>query len=111
MKPLKQHEIYQNLSNFLKTRGIELQEGSYSQGIQKSCSFLTDAINLSQHSWERARVELNKSMDQLRQCIHEKTAPKKAKTTGAATPPQASAQSKRNPKAARKKAVRRKAGS
>jgi len=86
MKPLQKNEIFQNLSEFLKTRGIELKDGSYSGGIQKSCSVLTDAINLGQQSWERARVEVDKSLNQLRQRIHEKTAPKGARaSTGGKT--------------------------
>jgi len=86
MKPLEQNEIFQNLSGFLKLRGIELKEGSYAQGIQKSCELLTNAINLGQESLERAKVEFDKSMEHMRGIIHEKTAPKPPKTAPAPAP-------------------------
>ena len=78
MKRIDKAELYQHLSGFLKSKGIELTEGSYAVGIKKSCSFLADAINLSQQGLERARSEVDKNVDKLRQTIHEKTAPKPA---------------------------------
>jgi|SRR5438445_9559586 len=87
MKPLDQHELYENLTGFLKTKGIELKEGSYAQAIKKSCSLLTDAINLGQDGLERAKTKIDRKLDQVRQSIHEKTAPKSA---GARTPRQQS---------------------
>src|SRR2546423_14972604 len=77
MKPIEKHEIFENLSSFLKTRGIELKEGSYSQGVQKACEILTDTVNLSQRGLERAKDTLDKNLDRVRQAIHEKTAPKR----------------------------------
>jgi|SRR5690348_14458130 len=77
MKPLNQDELYQNLRGFLKDKGIELQDGSYARGIQKSCSLLSDAINLGQQGLGRAKVEIDKKLDQMRQVVHEKTAPKR----------------------------------
>ena len=76
MKPLNQDELYRNLRGFLKGKGIDLQEGSYARGIQKSCSLLSDAINLGQQGLDRAKTEVDKKLDQMRQVIHEKTAPK-----------------------------------
>src|SRR5437899_9478714 len=76
MKPIEKHEIFENLSSFLKTRGIELKAGSYSQGVQKACEILTDTVNLSQRGLERAKDTLDKNLDRVRQVIHEKTAPK-----------------------------------
>jgi hypothetical protein len=76
MKQIEQNEIFQNLSTFLKSRGIELTEGSYSHGLRKSCSLLTKAINVGQESIEKAKVELDKTCNHLRQVVHEKTAPK-----------------------------------
>ena len=76
MKPIEKHEIFENLSSFLKTRGIELKEGTYSQGVQKACEILTDTVNLSQRGLERAKGTLDKNLDRVRQVIHEKTAPK-----------------------------------
>jgi hypothetical protein len=98
MKPLEQNEIFNNLNSFLKTRGIELKDGTYAVGIQKSCEFLTNAINLGQQSWKRARTEMDKSLDQMRQAIHQRTAPRSAKTASArkssAKPGRASASGK-----------------
>ena len=64
------------MSGFLKDKGIELKEGAYTKGIQNGCSLLADAINLSQQGLNRAKVEVDKRFDQMRQAIHEKTAPK-----------------------------------
>lgn len=76
MQPLKQNEVFKHLSGFLKNKGIELTQGSYSQGIQKSCSLLTDAINLGQRGFGKAKLEVDAKLDQMRQVIHKKTAPK-----------------------------------
>jgi hypothetical protein len=76
MKPIEQNEIYENLNQFLKGRGVEMKDGSYSQTIQKGCSLLTDAVNLTQQGMGKAKSEIDKRLEQLRQVIHEKTAPK-----------------------------------
>jgi hypothetical protein len=83
MKALEKDELYQNLQTFLKAKGVELNEGSYAQKIQKSCWLLSDAINSSQQGLARAKTEIDKKLDQLRQVIHEKTA---APGSGAAPP-------------------------
>jgi hypothetical protein len=75
MKPIEKDELYEHLSGFLKDKGIELKAGSYAKGIQNGCSLLADAINLSQQGLSRAKVEVDKKLDQMRQVIHEKTAP------------------------------------
>lgn len=91
MKPIEKDELYQNLNSFLKTRGIELTDGSYANGIQKTCSLLADAINMGQQGFERAKTEFDKRLDQVRQVIHEKTAPKPPPADQAAPPPTAAA--------------------
>ena len=48
MKQIQKDELYAHLSDFLRDKGIELKEGSYSKGIHAGCSLLADAINLSQ---------------------------------------------------------------
>jgi hypothetical protein len=114
MKPLNQDELYENLRGFLKGKGIELQEGSYARGIQKSCSLLSDAINLGQQGLDRAKTGIDKKLDQMRQVIHEKTAPKataappkpESTQTSAAEPPAAAAKPKHG---TRKKSKARKA--
>ena len=76
MKRIKKDELFNHVSQFLKTKGIEFKEGSYAQGIQKSCGFLTDAINLGQQGIQQAKAEIDKKLDRMRQVIHQKTAPK-----------------------------------
>jgi hypothetical protein len=81
MKPINKEELYENLSEYLKTKGVSLQDGSYSRGIHAGCSFLADAINLSQAGLKRAKSEIEKQLDNARQIIHEKTA-RKSSTSG-----------------------------
>ena len=76
MKPIEKDELYEHLRGFLKAKGVELKEGSYSQTIQKSCSILADAINLSQRGIEKAKNEIDEKLDRMRQVIQDKTAPK-----------------------------------
>ena len=75
MKPIEKNELYQHVSEFLKGKGIELKAGSYANGIQTGCSILADAINLSQRGLSRAKAGLDEKLSQMRQVIHEKTAP------------------------------------
>ena len=84
MSDIKKEEMFGNLKSFLKSKGIEVQEGSYADGIRKGCEILTDTVNMSQRSFDRAKVAVDKSLDQVRQTVHEKTAPKsKTATPGA----------------------------
>ena len=76
MKQIQKDELYENLSHFLKGKGVDLKEGPYTKGIHAGCSMLADAINLSQTGLERARNEIGRKVDQVRQVIHERTAPK-----------------------------------
>ena len=76
MKPIQQNEMYEQLSQFLRSRGIDMKEGTYTRRIQKGCSLLTDAVNLTQQGMARAKTEIDKRLEQMRQVIHEKTAPK-----------------------------------
>src|SRR5438046_10343229 len=85
MKPINKDELYENLSEFLKTKGVSLQDGSYSRGIQAGCSFLADAINLSQAGLTRAKNEIEKQLDHARQIIHQKTAPRTARRSSPAS--------------------------
>jgi len=47
MNKIDHEELFGNIKNFLKSKGIELQEGSYSHGIRKGCDLLTDTVNMS----------------------------------------------------------------
>jgi hypothetical protein len=68
-------------------------------GVKKSCSFLADAINLSQQGIERAKTEVDQKVDKLRQVIHEKTAPRSAAGKAPGPEPAAPASANSNAKA------------
>lgn len=88
MKPIEKDEMYQHVSAFLQAKGVELKEGSYTQKIQKSCALLAETINLGQRGLTTAKQQLGRRLDQVRQVIHEKTAPKPAaEPSPAAKPP------------------------
>jgi hypothetical protein len=75
-KVIKHGEMYQHLAGFLKNKGIELKDGSYAQRIQNGCRILTEAINLGQQSYHKAKTGVHRELDRVRQCIHQKTAPR-----------------------------------
>ena len=105
MKPIQKDELYDHVSGFLKGKGIELKEGSYAKGIQKGCTLLADAINLSQEGLSRAKVEVDKKLEQMRQVIHEKTAPRPK--PGAQTPKSAGETPKAQAQKPKAKATKR----
>ena len=76
MKTVNKDELFQNLSSFLKSKGIELKEGSYTHRVQSGCGLLADAVNATQKTVRTAKTKANQAIDQLRQSIHEATAPK-----------------------------------
>jgi hypothetical protein len=76
MNDINKEEMFGNLKNFLKTKGIEIQDGSYADGIRKGCEILTDTVNLSQRALVRAKGAVDKGLDHVRQTVHERTAPK-----------------------------------
>ncbi len=78
MSAIKQEELFQHLSGFLRSRGIELQEGAYTRRIQQGCRIVTEAANLSQRAMQKTKAEVDKRLEQVRQVIHEKTAPRTA---------------------------------
>ena len=77
MKPIEKEELYAHLSDFLRSKGIELKEGSYSKVIHNGCKVLAEAINLSQKGVRRAKSGLDGKLDEMREFIHQKTAPKR----------------------------------
>ena len=83
MNQINHEELFGNLKTFLKSKGIELQEGSYAQRIRQGCDILTDSINVSQRTLRRAKSAMDKGLDRLRQTIHEQTAPKSPAGEGA----------------------------
>ena len=86
MKRIKKDEIFKNVTKFLKGRGVELTEGTYSARLQKGCSALTDMVNLSRDGLERTTTEIDRQLDHLRRAVHEATAPKPAEKPAGAKP-------------------------
>jgi hypothetical protein len=111
MKPIQKDEIYEHISQFLKAKGIEMKDGSYPRGIQAGCSLLADAINLSQKGIKRAKTEIDKNVERVRQVIHEKTAPKPAAKAPAKAPAKAAAPSAKPARPPKPAARRRKSAS
>jgi pyoverdine/dityrosine biosynthesis protein Dit1 len=74
MNKIDKNELYRNLSEFLKAKGVLLQDGSYARAIEKSCEILADTINMSQQAMERAKSEIEQRLDKVRETIHRKTA-------------------------------------
>jgi hypothetical protein len=107
MKQIRKDEIYNHLSEFLKGKGVELKEGPYTRGIHAGCSMLADAINLSQAGLERAKVGLERGVDQMRQVIHEKTAPRSAANAAKSGASGGSKRSKSGPRRTGSGAARR----
>jgi hypothetical protein len=94
MRPIQKDELYEHLSQFLKAKGVEMKDGSYPRSVQAGCSLLADAINLSQKGITRAKDEIDKNLERMRQVIHEQTAPRPAAKSGG------SAKATRKPKPA-----------
>ena len=76
MKTIKKDELFQSLGDFLKLKGVELKDGAYAQRIRQGCDLLTDAINGTHKTVKRTKVKVDEKLDQLRQSIHDATAPK-----------------------------------
>ena len=76
MNKIDKTELFEHVGSFLKTKGVELKEGSYARRIEQGCGLLADAVNLSQRALECTKAEMDKRLDRMRQVIHEKTAPK-----------------------------------
>jgi hypothetical protein len=76
MKTVNKDELFQNLSGFLKSKGIELKQGSYTRRVQQGCGLLAEAVNATQKTVRTARTKADQALEQLRQSIHEATAPK-----------------------------------
>jgi hypothetical protein len=104
MKTIQKDELYEHVRQFLKAKGIEMQDGSYPRGIQKGCSILADAINLSQKGISQAKDQIDKNLDRMRQVIHEKTAPKPAAGAGAGPKPKGQSPKSKSPGAKKKAA-------
>lgn len=76
MNRIHKDELFGHVSTFLKSKGIELQSGSYTSAIEKGCQVLADTINLSQQALERAKTEVEEKLEKARDVIHTRTAPR-----------------------------------
>src|ERR1039457_5525121 len=103
MKTIKKDELFSNLGDFLKSKGIELNEGSYSARIKQGCNLLADAINATQKTVSKTKVKVDQALDGLRQTIHESTAPP--------PPPQTTSKSRATPRKKPPTTARTQAGS
>lgn len=105
MKTIEKDELYQTISRFMKSKGLELTDGPYAGHIRRGCDLLSEAINTAQRAVVRAREEVDKKLLQLRQCIHEATAPPAPSPPTNTAPPAAAADlsgsSQSNPKLSR----------
>ncbi len=105
MKTIKKNELFNNLGAFFKSKGIELSDGSYSARIQQGCNLLSDAINATRNTVSQTKVKVDDALDQLRQTIHDGTAPNATSQTKSKSR-QATPRGKR-PAAAEKKSGRK----
>src|SRR5260370_33334381 len=76
MNKIDKDELFRHVSEFWKAKGIELQPGTYTQRIKKGCELLANTVNLGHEAFVRAAEKMEKHLEQMRQGIHEKTAPK-----------------------------------
>ncbi len=76
MKKIDKEELFNHLSVFLKSKGVELRDGAYTKQIRHGCGILADTVNLSQQALSQAKTAVGTRLDQVRQVIHEKTAPR-----------------------------------
>ena len=86
MKTIKKDELFSHLGDFLKSNGIELKDGNYTSRIKQGCNLLADAINATEETASKTKVEVDRALGKLRQTIHESTAPQ--------PPPQTTSQSR-----------------
>jgi hypothetical protein len=76
MKTINKEEMFGNLKSFLKSKGIELQDGAYTHRIRKACEIMTDSVNLSERAFRKTKNAVDRGLNRLREVIHEQTAPK-----------------------------------
>lgn len=100
MKSINNEELFAQISQFLKSKGIELQEGSYTHTIRKGCQVLADTINLGQQAVGRAKSGVEEKLEKVRQVLHQKTAPRQPPVQPQAPPVQPEPIKPRRPRAA-----------
>jgi len=106
MNKIDHEELFGNVKNFLKSKGIDLQEGTYTQRLRKGCGILADSINMSHKAWTNAKTTVDEQLGKLRQTIHKQTAPKPPRSQTAPPPQSGSTKSGTAPKSSAKKTAR-----
>lgn len=92
MKTIKHNELYEHVTEFLRSRGIELKDGTFTRGIRRGCTLLTDTVNTAQQGIHKAKNQVETKVNEVRQAIHRKTAPRgAAKSAGRKPKPATSA--------------------
>ena len=74
MKPIKKGELYRHLSEFLRKKGVELHKGPYPGRIEQVCRLLSETINATQGTLDRARKGMDQGLKQMRQALKKKRA-------------------------------------
>lgn len=105
MKKLGKDDLYQHIDQFLKDKGIDIQDAKpFGRSLQKGCQALTDMINGAQAAAEKARNRMDSGIDKMREIIHKKTAPRKKSEAAPKSAPKrkkkSTATKKATPKAA-----------
>src|SRR4051812_16198266 len=103
MNKINKDEMFGNLKSFLKSKGIELQKGTYTERIRQGCGVLAESINVSQDALKQTKAARDKGLEQLRHVIHQQTAPKQGARTQANS--RSNAKSKSQKSAANKPAA------
>jgi len=110
MKTIKHNELYEHVSEFLRSRGIELKDGTFTRGIRRGCTLLTDTVNTAQQGLHKAKSQVETKVNEVRQAIHRKTAPRgAAKPAGRKPKPASSASAAGKARAAERPPARPKA--
>ena len=87
MKKLGKDDLYQHIDQFLKDKGIDIQDAKpFGRSLQKGCQALTDTINGAQAAMEKARNRMDSGIDKMREIIHKKTASRKKSEAPKSTP-------------------------
>lgn len=103
MNKIDHEELFGSVKNFLKSKGIDLQEGTYSQRIRQGCGLLADSINVSHKAWTSAKNTMDQQLEKLRQTIHEQTAPKPPRAQASPPPKPGSTQTGKSARSSAKK--------
>lgn len=105
MKTIQKDELFEHLSGFLRSKGIDLKEGAYSHRIRRGCNLLADAVNMTQSGLAKAKAEIDDKLSRMRQVIHEKTAPKPPRAGATAASPSAAPAGSASPPKPRRKSA------